>query len=230
MKIALLIRGIVSLENYIHHTGKVYNLNYKNNLQNIKEKIIEPLAIHQVDLYISTQTSKNNENVLNDFKPFKHIFLPKDTNQNQNLLAGLEIIEENYDFVIITRFDIHLKQEITKLDFDCKKFNILWNEQTKDHRISDCLHFFNYEFIHYFKKALIDCPHKKCIHHIKPYLLKYMQNEDIRILYDSYYDSNSDKMDNPVYKIQRGDVIADLSNSFWNKYLGNKKLQLVGLL
>ena len=57
-----------------------------------------------------------------------------------------------------------------------------------------------------------------------------MTEDDIHYIYEEYYDSNSDKQDNPVYTIIRGNLLNDLSLSFWNKYLRHKKVQLVGLL
>ncbi len=220
MKIALLLRGLTCLENYIHHTGKVYNINYKNNLYNIQYLINNLKQNHQVDIYISTLTSKLNDQVISDFNPKTHIFLDKLTNQSDCLKAGLELIKEHYDFVIVTRFDLKLKSNILDLRIDYDKFNLLWREQTKDHRVNDCIHLFNYKFLNEFIKALNDCPYKKCIHHIIPHL--NINQDDIHFIYEDYYDSNSDKQENPVYEIERGTVLMDLSKKFWYKYLGSK--------
>ena len=220
MKIALLIRGIAYLENYIHHTGKVYNINYKNNLSNLNHFIQNLKQNNEINIYISTQSSKLNDEVISDFNPKDHIFLETITNQNSCLLFGLNLIKDQYDFVIVTRFDLKFKFNIMDLSINYDKFNILWKEQTKDHRINDCIHLFNYKFINPFVEALIECPYKKCIHHIMPYIK--IDNKDINFIYDEYYDSNSDNQDNPIYTIERGNVLTDLSKNFWYKYLGSK--------
>jgi hypothetical protein len=225
MRIALLLRGIVNLEDYIHHTGKVFNINYKDNLSNVLDNINILKQKHDVDIYLSTKHSNYNKDVINDFKPKNHIFLKLNTNQNDCLLAGLNLINDIYDFVIVTRFDLKLKVNLLDLNVDYEKFNVLWREDTKDHRVNDCLHLFNYKFINTFKDALIECPYKKCIHHICLYLK--IDNHDINILFKDYYDSNSDKQENPVYTIARGYVIQDLSQNFWNKYLKYKRFNFM---
>lgn len=225
MKIALLIRGITYLENYVHHTGKVYNINYKNNLNNLQDTINDIRKHHDVDIYISTSSSKLDSDVIKDLNPKDYIFFKIPKTQNECLKIGLELIKDQYDFITVTRFDLKLKINILDLPIKYDKFNILWKEQTKDHRVNDCIHLFNHKFLKDFIKALNECPHKKCIHHIMLYL-----KVDVNFIFDDYYDSNSDKQDNPVYVIERGPILGDLSKSFWNKYLGPKKLQLVGMI
>ena len=84
MRLAILIRGIAYQENYVHHTGLVRNIDYRDNLQNIYDKIINPLKkkYSYVDLYIVSHESKLNNQVLTDFKPIRHILLDSSNNQN----------------------------------------------------------------------------------------------------------------------------------------------------
>lgn len=235
MKIALLIRGLTYIpRGYIHHTGKVFKINYKNNIQNIFDKVIIPLKEnYEVDLYITSNISEFQQQVLDDFAPVTDsIFLDEQITQGESLIQGLKLIKnknKDYDFVIITRFDLALKKNITDISFKWDKFNFLWYEQTKDERIGDCMFFLNYKFLNSFIESLIECPRKKCIHYIKSYILKYIYIDELNFIYDGFIDSNSDKQENPIYIINRGKIIRDLSTSFYNKFLKGNKLKLMGL-
>lgn len=232
MKVALLIRGITFFNNYIHHTGKVLKLDYRTNIESVIEKVVTPLIErHDVFIYIASNSSCVQDDVIRNFTQVKNsIFLNDKSTQNDVVIAGLNMIETdqqamNYDLVIITRFDLELKQNITDIPIEHSKINILWEESTKDGRIADCLFFFHGRYIRNFLDALINDPHTNSMHNIKQYLCA--KDEEINFIYHSLFDSNSDKENNPVYVIKRGTIIGDLTKSRFNKYLKGNKLKLL---
>jgi hypothetical protein len=68
------------------------------------------------------------------------------------------------------------------------------------------------------------------MHFIKPYLEKHMTSDQIHIMFDGYIDSNSDKQDNDLYTIARGELLGDMSKSKYIKYLGGKNFNCLGFL
>lgn len=219
MRIALLLRGLIHSDRYVHHTGVVFDVDYRNNRENVQKKIIERCnELGSVDVFISSYDCKLKQQCIDDYKPKAHVFLPVGT-QSDCMLAGLELIRpEDYDFVIVTRFDIDLRCDLLGMEIDYDRFNILWREQTQDHRVGDCIHMFQSRFLGAFMKAVRDCPIKTCLHHIMPHFS--IESDETNILFPDFYDSNSDKTENPAYRIVRGNVLCDLSKSFYTKFLG----------
>jgi hypothetical protein len=233
MKVAVLIRGISYNKFYLHHSGKVYRLDYRGNRQNIIQQVIEPLKQHynDVDVYLCTNSSEIEDSVVNDFGPIKGcIFVDSNATQVQTLCKGLEILDDGYDLIIITRFDIKLKTSIDMVPFKHEKFNLTWYEQTKDGRVGDCVFVLSSKHVGAFLKALNECPIKSNMHFIKPYLEKHMTSDQIHIMFDGYIDSNSDKQDNDLYTIARGELLGDMSKSKYIKYLGGKNFNCLGFL
>ena len=220
MRIAFLLRGITFWKSYIHHTGQIYSINYKNNIDHIMEQIKDIKKMNQVDVYISTNDSILKDEIINDTKPYKFIFNDETCSQSEALLKGLELIDKEYDFIIVSRFDLKLRIPLSQIKYDRLKFNFLWYEVTQDKRIADCMFFFNNIFLDSFKDAVKNNPHKNSMHHI---LENFKINEgDIHILYPFYYDSNSDKESNPIYEINRGTLLDDLKNYKLLRYLPKK--------
>jgi hypothetical protein len=223
MRVAVLLRGMIHSDRYVHHTGVVLNVDYRKNLDNIRTKLIDRVKeIGHIDMFLSSYECCLKDQCIQDYAPKAHVFIERGT-QADCMLAGLRLIRpEEYDFVIVTRFDIDLKCDLVALDIDYEKFNVLWREQTMDHRVGDCIHMFNSRFLSALIEALDDCPIKNCLHHIMPHLA--VRSEETNLLFIEVYDSNSDKVDNPVYRIMRGNVLGDLSKSFYTKFLGTKNI------
>lgn len=216
MKIALLLRGITYKKEHAHWTGKVVNIDYKSNVSNVLSMVVHPLcSLYDTDVFIVTYQSKERpiQDIIQDFAPIKdHVLLESNTcKQMDCFLAGLKLIKSSnkkYDFVIVSRFDLELKEPITDIPFQLDKFNFLWYEKCMDNRVGDCMHFFHSKWIDIFIKCMEECPFKTCCHYIKNYLDKYLDNKDFNIIHDKCYDSNTDENTNPIYSIKRGDIIG----------------------
>lgn len=218
MKIALLIRGITFDDKFKHWTGKLLEIDYKNNLQSIISKVIEPLRnSNDVDLYLTTYQSieRPKEMLVNDFglECFEHatILDRHNTTQMDCFLAGLKTIQASgkaYEMVIVTRFDLDLKYNIDLVPWDCDKVNFLWYETCNDNRVGDCMHFVPFKLLEMFTEGLTICPYKTCCHYLKNYLDPIIGNDRINIIFKEKYWSNTDDGENPLYTIKRGRILG----------------------
>lgn len=241
MKVALLLRGITYKERYIHHTGRILKIDYRVNLDKIKEQIIEPLkSKYDVDVFLVTyKNSLEEEDIIKDFDCVGADFLPQEgQTQTDNLLAGLRLIYRKgedrynpvkYDFIVITRFDIDLLMNIDDINYNEDKFNFIWSEQTCDGQVGDCMFFLNGEFLLAFINAVnmySKTSYIRSLHFIKPYIERYIDKQNINIIFDGFWDSNTDYRENPLYKIIRQDgppIIYETQPSFYNKFLKNAR-------
>lgn len=239
MKVALLLRGLTYKEQYIHHTGRILKIDYRVNLDKIKSQIIEPLKNkYDLDIFlVSYKNSLDEADIMKDFDCINADFLPEEgQTQTDNLLAGLRLIyrkgedrynPQKYDFIVITRFDINLLMNIDDINYDEDKFNFIWSEQTQDGQIGDCMFFLNGEYLLPFINALnmySKTTYIKSIHFIKPYIERYISKQNINIIFDDFWDSNTDYRSNPLYKIIRLDgppISYERKPSFFNKFLNN---------
>lgn len=209
MRVALLLRGITYKESYRHHTGAIMKVDYKDNISNVMNQIIEPLrAQHEVDLYITTYDSVKKNEVINDFNPKAIIFLDPNENQVTSTKEGLKLIKQSrndYDFVIVTRMDLFFLLDLTKVPYDINKFNFIWEEnpQEDNNCVGDSLHVFNIRFIDEFIYALEEYTFLLNLHKIREKILKYISKKDIHYMFPPVFDSNSDNGPNPLYIIKR---------------------------
>ncbi len=227
MKLALLIRGITYKENHIHFSKNMYTIDYKLNYKTLINQTINTLKeLYELDIYISTYKNDKytNEEIINDFSPKSSVFIDDNTKQQLDCIQeGLNLIKKSnilYDFIIITRFDLELKQNILDLPYKLDKFNFIWYEMSKDNLVGDCMFFFNGKYLDIFIKAVTECPYRAVAHYIKNYTDKLLKKEDINILFD-YQWSNSDTYENPLYKIIRGELRG--------QYILNPSAKILGL-
>lgn len=238
MRIALLIRGILFKENHKHFTNNMYTIDYKLNYNNLLSQAINQLRninelnndTNEVDIFIATY--KNNkysdEDIIRDFSPKAYIFIEDETKQQLDCIeAGLKLIrntinseDKNYDFIIVTRFDLNLKVNINEIPYKVDKFNFIWYELSKDNLVGDCMFFLNSKYLDYFIKAVEICEYRAVAHFIKRYLDRFLTIQDIHIIYGFHW-SNSDTYENPLYKIVRGELRG--------QYILNPTAKILGL-
>lgn len=235
MKIALLIRGIVFKENHRHFTNNMYTIDYKLNYKNLLEQTINPLKIdNDVDIFISTYKNEKytSKDIITDFSPKEFILIEGENKQQLDCIEeGLKLIEntiqttnENYDFIIVTRFDLDLKTNINNIPYKIDKFNFIWYELSKDNLVGDCMFFFDGKYLAYFIKAVQVCEYRAVAHFIKKYIDIFLTSKDIHIIYGFHW-SNSDTYENPLYKIVRGELRGQYILNPSAKILGLSKFQ-----
>lgn len=231
-KIALLLRGLTFQQGYRHHSGSYYDIDYRNNLSNTHAFIKQLQSNYDVDLFIATyESSLPNQQFIEDFPQCKDIIFltPADNKQVDCVLAGLSLIHdhERYDLIIISRFDLIVKVHVDHLDIDWNKFNFIWKENTSENEeVGDCMIFFNSKYLQAFQMALNDCQQKNSLHSIKAHLDSYLDESDYHFIFKEKFNSNSDKIANPLYIIQRQD--SRITQSFASKFLGSSSLKFKG--
>ena len=148
MKIGINLNGVS------YHDGSSYRKrNYSDSIKNLREKVITPLIKkgHEIKTYLYSYDSIKTENVIEDYKPTKYTFLPEDSNFNKATSGDLlsngfrmmtlttinslhQLIGEDLDIIISTRFDINFKQNPFELyEYDFTKCSFLWREPEFTH-------------------------------------------------------------------------------------------------
>jgi hypothetical protein len=132
MKIAVCLFGILYGE-YLRY-GHKFSKDFRHCWPNIKTNIIDSLKEHDVKIYVSTYFNESID------EEFKNLIKPNGVKYSE--FEGSDIFtskigifdalpEEDFDFVIATRLDLHFNKSIAELNLDYNKFNFLFCE--KDH-------------------------------------------------------------------------------------------------
>ena len=113
-----------------------------------------------------------------------------------------------YSCIYVIRFDTSFHKNVDEMNIDKDKFNLPWREYEEGwkthHRVGDCVHVFHSKFLNILIQILQDKNyHETNFHTLYERLTKFIEPDDINFIEDGFYDSNSDIMQNPLYKIVR---------------------------
>jgi hypothetical protein len=125
--------------------GSIYRYrSYKDALDGFNKNIVQSLNYmgHDFQFYLYTYDSVQKENIIKDYSPIrKYKFITKETDvlynsfnlnsiQKINYVNSLlEMLNEELDLVISTRYDINFfKNPFQEYKFDFNKMNFLWRE------------------------------------------------------------------------------------------------------
>lgn len=99
---------------------------YKSGYKNLFRNVIEPLRKdHKVDIYLYTYDSPEKDNIITTYNPKKYTFKGI-SNAFETYIKSLEeLVTEDLDFIIVTRFDLDI---MVPISFDFLKFNFLFKE------------------------------------------------------------------------------------------------------
>lgn len=123
MKIGIIFAGIA----FGHKSDRDFSHCYPN----IKKNLIDPLSKdHEVSIYVATYHSERNQEVMDLLQPKKIRFLDFDSSrQNPTRKVAVELLDdEDIDFYIMTRFDVHYNYSWDQFNVDFEKFNIVSRE------------------------------------------------------------------------------------------------------
>lgn len=219
-KIALCLFGISYEEKYIHwHHMDVYKIDWRKSIDNYREVIInyfEKLG-YEVDIYISTYNHAYIPELLSDYNCINFniepriIYCPEQkqrtkftkSGRNTNFVRVLELLNSNlniinYDFAIITRFDLIFKMKFNQLNIDYNGFNVSMKCQ-KDPTIDDNFYVVG---MNHFKKFYNICleNHDVCFHTLKHVFEKAFGRINFMVQ-GNYWVSSS-----PIFQIYRENV------------------------
>tara|TARA_A100001015_G_scaffold57870_1_gene63709 strand:- start:139 stop:789 length:651 start_codon:yes stop_codon:yes gene_type:complete len=206
-KLALLLFGMSYCEYFHYFTQKNVKIDYKNSVENYKKFIFEYFENlgYQIDVFIATNEMNDNEkkNLLEIYKPIDHVFIENDENQhrrisrNEKFINAIELSrrrkDNNYDHILITRFDLMFKKKFEESNIHFDKFNLV-SQLEEDKFVCDNFYFFPGEMLDDFKE-ICDYWESRRFHDIKPELEKkwgtnsihYILNEHTWIKNLSFY-------------------------------------------
>lgn len=217
MKIAILFSGLHYKENYKQGLTKnnTYNINYKDSFNNIKTNILDN---NNIDVYISSETSRYTNDLLNDYKPVDYIM--KNINfddlnmknysysvktypiKNLRILYGLELIKKSkieYDYIIITRFDIQFNLKLNEMNIDYNKdWNIGFKVENNVH-IEDNFWIIKNSIVDKF----IDLFKKRKNKKLKTHCINQFINEDNGVTINYIYNKPYNILLSPFYTLNR---------------------------
>ena len=135
MNIAILLAGVTSdSKNSISGDayGRIRKRDWKLSAPFVKSQIIDCWEGHHVKTYIATYDHDEFDQMLDFYKPEKHIVVPDaESNMILTILKGLELLRgEDIDFVVVTRPDIKFFKKLSKYNINFDKFNFLWKERS----------------------------------------------------------------------------------------------------
>lgn len=205
MRIAVILKGMSLQDNFLHFSKSKMNVNWNMAKDNIKTQLIDNAISrgYSVDVFLASYQGEHTNELIEFYKPKAHIFCETtpETNQLSHLLNVLEPSFADYDFVVISRFDIKFKTNV----YDVAKLETLktvlfpWREN--NNIVGDCL------FIvpgRYVKDVIsIVTENYKNKHSSFHYLGQSLGKENISFMFTGSYDSNPDKSSNPLYTLMR---------------------------
>lgn len=204
MKIAVLLTGLTDTK--AGQKGRDWRLSRDA----VKEKVIDCFNEHDVSVYLTTYNSPNLHEVIEFYNPKRTLVLPfEGSHQRVTYYQSLEqLINEDVDFIISTRFDVEFVAEISNYPYDWSKFNFLFREidpwWTNYKFAGDVFYAFPKKFL----SAFIDSVQREHrapfriyndLHAVYRHLEKCIGEQNINFLFDGTHNSN----DNSFYKIVR---------------------------
>lgn len=210
MKIAINLRGIS------HGHGRNWNF-CKNS---IKENVIDCWA-HLYNLYVTTYNHSEIYDLLEFYNPYKYQILEfnEKSNQIETFEKSLQIIDNDFDLIIITRFDIDFSTKISKFNINYEKINFLFKEGTdiylENPFVCDNIFFIPKKFWGAFKKCIYEIEDKNSthLHFLYIELLKNMPLENFNFIFQNV---KSYSHDNSIYKLVRNKF--DNIGGFYGKF------------
>ena len=205
MKLALLLFG-VSLEiNRNWQYGTLYSVDYNNSYDNYKTYIFDYFNSkgYDIDVYISTNSFRENKDIkefTDKYKPVKCSFINDCEDCEDIVLSRNKMLESvidicvkegnDYDLVLITRFDLLFQKNFANSNIDFDKINIV-SILEKPNLICNNFYLFHHKYLADFQKVIRKCANinhcniKHDLEKITP--INYILNENCDITELSFY-------------------------------------------
>ena len=204
MRLALILFGLSYCKEYDRnekYNGRkkgIFLVDYRKSIENYKKYIFNHFSKlgYEIDVFICTNNSSKEQNVLDDFKPKSYLFVGdsfdnidhEDRNIRRYLSRNTKVInatklcleysEKNnikYKHVLITRFDLLFKRKFNDINYD--KFNISFslNKENDNKKICDNFYFLPFNMLNKFYKIL-KLSKFESTHNIYPLIKKKIEN------------------------------------------------------
>ena len=199
--------------------------NYEDALEGFMNNVVNPLKEdgHDIFFYLFTYDSPKKEDIIKTYNPKKYTFLDPNYNkfgggdvlENSMKIISItyinslnELINEDLDLVISTRFDISFNiNPLKELNYELGKFNFLFREPVFKTipLVSDTFYVFPHSMTEKFIEAIIEMETnpEQGVNIAMHNMLRPIQNkvgeENVKYVCDEYYSS----LENPFYKLTR---------------------------
>ena len=202
--------------------------NYKDAIDGFMKNIVNPLKEegHEVYFYLFSYDSDKKNEILQTYLPVKKFtFVPAETNFNQSAGGDLlpngvklmsatycnslvELLKEDLDLVISTRFDINFfKNPFKEYSFDFTKCNFLWREPefTNLPIVNDTFIVFPHSMTESLIEAIMEMEHEPphnvrvAMHNLYLPMVNQVGEDGVQWVCDEFVDTIS----NNLYKLMR---------------------------
>lgn len=199
--------------------------NYMDAIEGFTNNLINPLkqSGHEIIYYLFTYDSPKRDEIISEYNPKKYTFLDPNYNkfgggdliENQMKIISLtyinslnELIDEDLDLVISTRFDINfLKNPFEEYQYDFTKCNFLWREPEYTHLpiVNDTFIVFPHTMTENLINAIIEMetnpPHgvNVAMHNIYLPMVEQVGEDKVQWVCDEFINAIS----NDLYKLMR---------------------------
>ena len=155
-RLALLLYGS-SLDEYYHWSNKIYSIDYRNSYKNYKKFIFDYFEKkgYDIDIYFTTNLLKDDDKeiIYKYYKPVKCNFIRNEidrfVSKKKKIVDVVNLClqnNQNYDLVLMTRFDLIFKKNFNKSNIQLDKFNLVSILEIKN-SICDNFYLFPYKFL-----------------------------------------------------------------------------------
>lgn len=206
MKLGIVLTGIsfLNIPNAVNRDWRLSKDNLSQNLINSFTKS------NDVSVYVTTYNQPNLSELLEFYNPKKSLILPfSGAHQRTTYIESMkQLITEDLDFIVSTRFDIHFNSPIDTWYFDYSKFNFIFREidphWTDDRFTGDILYGFPKKYLSSFIESITrehQAPYRDCadLHPIYRHLSGIVGLSNINFLFEGTHNSNN----NPFYNLIR---------------------------
>jgi hypothetical protein len=221
-KIGIVLTG----EAYGKGVHKQIYRNWELTKDNIKDKVINSFKKeNDVKVYITTYDYDQTvlEKILNFYSPTKHLIIPyKCSHQRITYIESMKnLLDQDLDFIIATRFDLSFLQELSTLNWDYEKINFACRDVEhywKDRLVNDCLYGIPKKYLEIFirgieKTHVTETPGYggwPDMHRIFTPISEELTEVNINFLIDGHYSA----AETPFYEIIRSDPDTGLPVRF----------------
>ena len=165
MKVALLLFGL-SYSEFTHWSTKKLKVDWKKSFTNYKDFIYRYFndMNYDVDLYFSTTKSNKAEQnkIIRYYNPIKYNFSDMNNDATESrkfkLLNVIDLCKSTniqYDYILITRFDLLFKKNFATSNINLNKFNVV-STMEESIFIDDNFYLFPFEMLHKFE-GVVKC-------------------------------------------------------------------------
>jgi len=216
----------INLVGVSYNDGKIGRYrNYEDALEGFMTNVVNPLKEegHDIFFYLFTYESPKKEDIIKTYNPTKYTFLDPNYNKmgggdvlgNQMKIISLtyinslnELIDEDLDLIISTRFDISFNlNPFKEFNFEFNKFNFLFREPEYTHLpiVSDTFYVFPHSMTENLINGIIEMetnpPHNVnvAMHNMYLPMCEEIGKENVKWVCDEFHSS----LINPLYKLTR---------------------------